>query len=144
MMKQLTLFLHYRYLVTEFHKHGHPFRKRLETLNRLNSEKCMKGFALVAQFTFQPSITYGQYDLAALVAIPDIDETMTDALVSVHKSMYPSVASRELATIASDYPTENIFYTDGSMIDDMAGFTMHNKNYETGHQLAKPSIVSFG
>jgi hypothetical protein len=38
---------------------------------------------LVAQFTFQPSRTYAQYDLAALVLVPDIDETMMDALASV-------------------------------------------------------------
>jgi hypothetical protein len=42
----------------------------------------MKGFALVAQFTFQPTRTYAQYDLAVLVWVPDIDETMTDALAS--------------------------------------------------------------
>jgi hypothetical protein len=40
----------------------------------------MKGFGLVAQFTFQPSRTYAQYDLAALVS--DIDETTTDTLAS--------------------------------------------------------------
>jgi hypothetical protein len=61
----------------------------------------MKGFALVAQFTFQPSSTYAQYDLAALVSVPNIDKTMTDAFASVDKNMYPSVASRELATITS-------------------------------------------
>jgi hypothetical protein len=64
----------------------------------------MEGFPLVAQFTFQPSRIY------ALVSVPDIDETMTHALASVDKSIYPSFASRELATITSDYPTENIFY----------------------------------
>jgi hypothetical protein len=48
-------------------------------------------------------------DLAALVSIPDIDEIMTVALASVDKSMYPSGALRELATITSDYPTDNIF-----------------------------------
>jgi hypothetical protein len=128
------MYLNYRYLVTVFHKHGHPLRERLETLNRLNSERCMKGFALVAQFTFQPSRTYAKYDLAALVSIPDIDETMMVELVSVDKSMYPSVALRELATITSAYPTENIFYTDGSMIDDVTGFAVHNRNYETGYQ----------
>jgi hypothetical protein len=57
---------------------------------------------------------------------------MTDALKSVDKSIYPSVASRELATITSVYATENIFYIDGSMIDDVAGFAVHNRNYETG------------
>jgi ribonuclease HI len=55
--------------------------------------------------------------------------------------MYPSVASRELATITSDYPTENTIYTDGSMIDNVAGFAVHNRNYETVHQLAKTSRV---
>jgi hypothetical protein len=135
------MYLNYRYLVIVFHKHGHPVRERLVTLNRLNSERCIKRFALVAQFTFQPSRTYAQYDLAELVSIPDIDETITGALASVDKSMYSSVASRELATIKSDYPTENIFYTDESMIDDVAGFAVHNRNFETGHQLAKPSSV---
>jgi hypothetical protein len=81
------------------------------------------------------------HDLAALVLVPDIDETMTVALASVDESMYPSVVSRELATITSDYPMENIFYTDGSMINDVAGFAVQNRNYETGHQLAKPSSV---
>jgi hypothetical protein len=69
---------------------------------------------------------------------------MTVALASVDKSMYPSVALvalKKLATITSDFPTENIFYIDGSMIDDVAGFTVHNRNYETGHQPAKPSGV---
>jgi hypothetical protein len=55
--------------------------------------------------------------------------------------MYPSITSRELATITSDYATGNIFYTDGSMVDDVAGFVVHNINYETGHQLTKPSSV---
>jgi hypothetical protein len=85
--------LNYRYLVTVFHKHSHPLRGRLDTLNRLNSERCMKGFASVAQFTFQPSRNNTQYDLAALVSVPNFDETMTDALASVDKSMYPSVMS---------------------------------------------------
>jgi hypothetical protein len=92
-----------------FQVFGYRLRERIETLKRLNSERCLKGFALVAQFTFQPSRTYTQYDLLALVSIPDIDETTKVALASVDKSMYPSVASGELATITSDYPTENIF-----------------------------------
>jgi hypothetical protein len=66
---------------------------------------------------------------------------MTVALASVDKSMYSSVASRELATITSDYPTENIFYTDESMINVVAGFAVHNRNFETGHQLTKPFSV---
>jgi hypothetical protein len=105
----------------------------------------MKGFALVvAQFTFKPSRTYVQYDLAALVSVPDIDKTMTDALASIDKSMYHKrrfKRTRKTITSESDYPTENIFYIDGKMIDDVAGFTNHNRNYETGHQLARPSSV---
>jgi hypothetical protein len=77
----------------------------------------MQEFALVAQFTFQPSRTYAQYDLAALVLVPDIDETMTDALASDDNSMYPSIASRELATITSDYATKIFFIHDGWVND---------------------------
>jgi hypothetical protein len=73
LLAERCMYLNYRYLVTVFNKHGHPFRDQLETLNRLNSERCMKGFALVAQFTFQPSIIYEQYALAALVSVPDYD-----------------------------------------------------------------------
>jgi hypothetical protein len=50
---------------------------------------------------------------------------MTVALPSVDKS----IASRELATITSDYARENIFDTDGSMIDDVTGFVVHNGDY---------------
>jgi hypothetical protein len=49
-------------------------------------------------------------------------------LASVDKSIR---ASSELATITSDYPTKNIFHTDGSMMNEVAGFAMHNRNYET-------------
>jgi hypothetical protein len=67
---------------------------------------------------------------------------MTDALVSVGgKSLYPSVTSRELETITSDYATRIIFYSDVSMIDHVTGFAVHNIIYETGHQLAKPSSI---
>jgi hypothetical protein len=88
-------------------------------------------------FTFQPSRSYAQYDFAALVSVPDIDKTMTDALASVDKSMYPS----ELETMTSDYATGIIFYSDGQMIRSCNWFAMHNRNYETGHKLAKPSSV---
>jgi hypothetical protein len=47
----------------------------------------MKGFALEAHFTFQPSRTNAQYDVVALVSVPDIDETMTDALAPFDKNM---------------------------------------------------------
>jgi hypothetical protein len=64
---------------------------------------------------------------------------MTDALASVDKKMYLSVASRELTTIPSDYATENIFYSDVPMTDDVAGFAVHNGDYEVRHHLAKSS-----
>jgi hypothetical protein len=58
---------------------------------------------------------------------------MTEAPASIDTSMHPSVGSRELATITSDNATENFNYTDGSIIDDVRGFAVHNRNYETGH-----------
>jgi hypothetical protein len=45
-LAERCMYLNYKYVVTVFHKEW------LETLNRLNSERCMKGFALLAQFTF--------------------------------------------------------------------------------------------
>jgi hypothetical protein len=89
----------------------------------------------VALLTFHSSRTYAQYDLVALVSIPDIDETMTVVLALVDKSMYPSVASRKLATITKGYPTIPKDYTDGSIIDDVAEFAVHNRNYETGETI---------
>jgi hypothetical protein len=38
-------------------------------------------------------------DRVALASVSEIDETMTDALASVDKSMYPSVVSRKLVTV---------------------------------------------
>jgi hypothetical protein len=51
----------------------------------------------------------------------------------LHRLISARGPSRELATITSDYATENIFYTDWSVIDDVAGFAVHNRNYEPGH-----------
>jgi hypothetical protein len=59
----------------------------------------------------------------------------------LHRLIRACVASRELAKITSDCATGSIFYTDGSMIDDVAGFAVHTRIYETGHQLAKPFSV---
>jgi hypothetical protein len=63
-LAERCMYLNYKYLVTVFHKHGHPLRERV-----------------------------------ALVSVSEIDETMTDALASVDKSMYPSVVSRKLVTV---------------------------------------------
>jgi hypothetical protein len=68
-----------------------------------------KGICIGSQVHFQTIKNLSQYDLAALVSVPDIDDTMTDALASIEKSIYLSVASRGLATITSDYARENIF-----------------------------------
>jgi hypothetical protein len=38
-------------------------------------------------------------------------------------------------------PEENIFYSNGSMIDDVAVSWCPNGDYEAEHQLAKPSSV---
>jgi hypothetical protein len=109
-LAERCVYLNYRYLVAAFDKHGHLLRERFESLNWLNSERCMKEFALVGQFTFQPSRTYAQYDLAALVPVPDIDKTIMDALALVDKGTNAIVTSRELAKITSDYATRKHFF----------------------------------
>jgi hypothetical protein len=81
-LEQRCMSLIYRYFVIVFDKYGY-LRERLETLNMLKSERCLRGFAFVVQFIFQPSRTYAQYDLAVHVSVPDIDETMRDAPASV-------------------------------------------------------------
>jgi hypothetical protein len=138
------MYLNYTYLVTGISQarpsfEGTAWNPELLELRKMYEGNCIGDTAHL--YSFQPSITYAQYDLAVLVSIPDIDETMTVSLASLDKSMYSSVASRELATLSSDYPMENIFYADRSMIDDVAGFAVHNRIYETEHQLAKPSSV---
>jgi hypothetical protein len=108
-------------------------KERLEILNRLNSERCKK--ELVAQFIFQPTRTYAQYDHSALV--PVMNETLTDDALtsSVDKSMFTSITSRVLETITSEYATENISYIKRSMIDDVVGFVVHNRNYDEEHPM---------
>jgi hypothetical protein len=69
-------------------------------------------------------------------ASADIDETMANTLASVDKA-YTQVSPQE--NLPQLQVTENIFYTDGSLVDDVAGFAVHNRHYETEYQLAKPS-----
>jgi hypothetical protein len=123
-LAERCMYLNYKYLVTVFHK------ERLETLNKLNSERWPSSLSNPQE------LMHNMNDLAALFTVPDIYETMTDTIALVDNSMYPSVASKELTIITSDYATENMFYTDGSMIDDVAGYAVQNRNYEKGHQLS--------
>jgi hypothetical protein len=56
------------------------------------------------------------------------------------KSMYKIVDfTKNQENLPQLQVTENIFYTDGSLVDDVAGFAVHNRHYETEYQLAKPS-----
>jgi hypothetical protein len=72
-----------------------PYFTSLAILKQVELGKMYEWICIgeVSSFTFQR--TYAQFDLAALVSVLDIDQTMTDELALLDKSMYPSVASRE-------------------------------------------------
>jgi hypothetical protein len=50
-------------------------------------------------------------------------------ITPLYWKIYSTIFLRELGTITIDYATENIFYTDGSMIDDLDTFAVHNGVY---------------
>jgi ribonuclease HI len=60
----------------------------------------------------------------------------------VRDTMYPLVAPRELSVVTSEYVESAVFYTDGSLIEGNAGFTIHRTGVGGfGFKLSSPGGV---
>jgi hypothetical protein len=65
-----------------------------------------------------------------------------NALAGVQDTMYPLVAPKELSVVASKYVASAVFYTVGSLIEESAGFAIHQTGVcGFGFKLSSPADV---
>jgi hypothetical protein len=137
-LRHRLFYLNFRYLVNTFQKKGHPLRDKLEKLNDLSPQKCLIPFHEVSGLDIQPEVGYTRHDLGAILSTPRVNRHMEVALFGVHADMYPIVAP----LIVALFSLSNLFYTDGSLMDGVAGFAVHHSiDNNIGFRMRGPSSV---
>jgi hypothetical protein len=116
-------YLNFRYLVNIFQKNGHPLHGKLEKLNDLSSQKCLIPFHEVSGLDLQPEVGFMRHELESC-------------------DMYPIVAPLELRAGIALFSPSNLFYSDGSLMDGVTGFTVHHSiDCNIGFQMRGPASV---
>jgi hypothetical protein len=83
-------------------------------------------FHEVSGLDIQPEIGNTRHELGANLNTPRVNRHMQVALSGVHADMYPVVAPLELRAGIALFSPSNLFYTDGSLMDGVAGFAVHH------------------
>jgi ribonuclease HI len=125
-----------------FYRLSHPLREKLGFLGTMNMSRCIQGYSNVLSMDITPSESFTRHELSALLGTPLVDMHMENALAGVRDTMYPLVAPRELSVVASEYVESAVFYTDGSLIEGIAGFAVHRTGVDGfGFKLSSPAGV---
>jgi hypothetical protein len=71
-----------------------------------------------------------------------VNRLMEIALSGVHANIYPIIASLELRAGIALFSPSNLFYTDGSLMDGVAGFAVHHMmDCNIGFRMRGPASV---
>jgi hypothetical protein len=90
----------------------------------------------------QPEVGYTRHELGAILSTPRVNRHIKDALSGVDADMYPIVAPLELRTGIALFSPSNLFYTDGSLMDGVAGFAVyHSTDCNIGFWMRRPTSV---
>jgi hypothetical protein len=124
------------------HKNGYPLRDRLEKLNNLSPQKCLIRFHEVSGLDIQPEIGYTRHELGMVLSTCENNRHMEVELSGILADMYPIVAPLELRAGIALFSPPNLFYTDGSLMDGVAGFAVHYSiDYNIGFRMRGPASV---
>jgi ribonuclease HI len=83
-------------------------------------------FREVSGLDIQPEVGYTRHELGAILSTSRVNRHLEVAHSGVHADMYPVVAPLELRTVIALFSPSNLFYTDGSLMDGVAGFAVHH------------------
>jgi hypothetical protein len=86
----------------------------------MNMSRCIQGYSNLLSMDITPSECFAIHELSAPLGTPLAN--VENALAGVQGTMYPLVAARELSVVTSEYVESAVFYTDGSLIEESAGF----------------------
>jgi hypothetical protein len=87
--------LNFRYLGAVFSRLGHPLKKKLETLKKLNMGRCIAGYSNILPLNIVSSESFTLHELPLLLVGYFVDDHMKKALCGVG-TVYSVVAPREL------------------------------------------------
>jgi hypothetical protein len=83
--------LNHKYLISAFLTGGHPQKRLLAVLLRLNSTKKVREFEIVGDYDSEPICTVYNYPLKALLHVPNINDVVEQELTSVGRDSYQMV-----------------------------------------------------
>jgi hypothetical protein len=81
----------YKYLISAFLTGGHPFRRLIAVLSRLNSTKIVWEFEMVGDYDLEPVLSVYDYPLEALLHVPNVNDVVDRELSSVGMDFYQIV-----------------------------------------------------
>jgi hypothetical protein len=124
--------LNHKYLISAFSNGGHPLRRLLEVLSRLNSTKMVREFDMVGNYDFEPVCSVYDYPLEALLHVPSVNNVVEQKLTSVGPQL--------VASATSGFKSSLIFFTDG-LKGGVGTGVYHSGGLESSFRLREPSGV---
>jgi hypothetical protein len=94
---------------------GHPLRRLLAVLSRLNSTKMVREFGMVGDYDLEPVHSVNDYTLEALLHVPNVKDVVERELTSVGRDFYQMMVPRLVASETSGFDASSILFTDISM-----------------------------
>jgi hypothetical protein len=89
--------------------------------------RCIKGYSDVLSLDIVSLESFTQHELPALLGTLLVDGHKEKKLANVQEAMYSLVVPSELSTVTFGYGAPCIFYTDGSLNEGFAGFSVRQK-----------------
>jgi hypothetical protein len=87
-------------------------------------------------------VGYTRHELGAILSTPKVNRHMEFALFGIHAGMYPIVAPLELRADIALFSSSNLFYTDGSLMDGVAGLVVHHSiDCNIGFRMRGPARI---
>jgi hypothetical protein len=83
-------------------------------------------FHEVSGLDIQPEVGYTRHELRAILSTPRVNRHMEVAFSGVHADMYRIVTPLELWAGIALFSSSNLLYTNGSLMDGVAGFAVHH------------------
>jgi hypothetical protein len=134
--------LNHKYLISAFSTGGHPIRRLLPVLSKLNSTKMVREFDMVGDYDLEPVRSVNDYPLEAFLHVPNVNDVVVRELTSVGRDFYQMAVPRLVASETSEFDSSSIFFTDGSKGGAGTGFDVyHSGGPESGFRLREPSGV---
>jgi hypothetical protein len=120
--------LNHRNLISAFSTGGHPLRRWLAMLLRLNYTKMVREFDMVGYYDLEPVHSVYDYLLEALLHVPNVNGVVERELTTFGRDFYQMMVPRLMASETSEIDASLKFFTHGSKSGVGTGFGVHHSD----------------